>query len=66
MRFAPTKKQLASRHTRRLRTMRVQLLDMARQWDELDQFCMNRLEELADAIESTAVDLTDDDGKDVL
>lgn len=41
---APTKKQLASRHMRRLRTMREQVL-----------------EDLADAMESTASNLLDDD-----
>lgn len=58
---APTKRQLASRHMRRLRTMREQILDMAKQWDELDQFCVNELGNLADAIETTAAGMLDDD-----
>lgn len=58
---APTKKQLASRHTRRLRTIREQILDMARQWEDLDQFCVNELETLANSVENVAVNLLDDD-----
>lgn len=58
----PTKKQLAARHVRRLRTLRKQILEMAEQWEELDQFCVNRLVELADQTESCAVDLIDDAG----
>lgn len=59
----PTKRQLASRHMRRLRTMREQLLNMACQWEDLDQFCVNELEGLADTVENVAVGLMDDDGK---
>lgn len=59
----PTKKQLAARHIRRLRTMRKQLLDMSRQWEDLDQFCVNDLEDLADSVEGVAATLIDD-GKD--
>ena len=58
---APTKKQLASRHVRRLRTMREQLLDMSRQWEDLDQFCVNELEDLAGSLEGAAATLRDDD-----
>lgn len=57
----PTKKQLASRHVRRLRTMRAHLLDMAAQWEELDQFCVNELEGLADTTESVAAGILDDE-----
>ena len=56
----PTKRQLAARHVRRLRTMRTQLLDMSSQWKDLDQFAVNRLEELADQVENTACDLQED------
>lgn len=59
----PTKRQLASRHMRRLRTMREQLLNLARQWEDLDQFCVNEFEGLADTVENVAVRLMDDDGK---
>lgn len=58
---APTKKQLASRHVRRLRTMRQQLLDMSAQWDDLDQFCVNDLADLAEAVEGVAATLLDDE-----
>ena len=47
---------------RRLRTMREQLLSMAAQWEDLDQFCVNELEGLADTVENVAVGLKDDDG----
>ena len=58
---APTKKQLASRHVRRLRTMREQLLDMSRQWEDLDQFCVNDLTDLAETVEGVAATLLDDE-----
>lgn len=57
---APTKKQLAARHRRTLRTMRVKVLAMAEQWEDLDQFCVNELEALADGIEVSAAGLIDD------
>lgn len=57
----PTKKQLSARHVRRLRTFRKQALELAAQWEEIDQFCANRLAELADQVEECAVDLIDDD-----
>lgn len=57
----PTKKQLSARHVRRLRTFRKQALELAEQWKEIDQFCANRLVELADQVEECAVDLIDDD-----
>jgi hypothetical protein len=57
---APTVKQLAARHVRRLRTMRKQLLEMSSQWDDLDQFNMTQLETLADQAEQIAVDLVGD------
>lgn len=56
----PTKKQLAARHVRRLRTMREQLQLMSRQWEELDQFCVNELEGLADSVEGVASGLLDE------
>lgn len=58
---APTKKQLASRHVRRLRTMRQQLLDMSSQWEDLDQFCVNDLTDLAETVEGVAATLLDDE-----
>ncbi|WP_312566152.1 hypothetical protein [Comamonas sp.] len=53
----PTKKQLAAQHTRRLKTMQKQLMAMAEQWEDLDQFCVNTLVELADQAEKTGTDL---------
>lgn len=60
---APTKKQLAARHTRRLRTLRESVLQMAEQWEELDQFCTNELVGLADSIETVAVSLKEDESE---
>ncbi len=56
---APTVKQLASRHIRRLRTMREKLLDMGGQWDGLDQFNMGELERIADLCEEVAASMVD-------
>lgn len=58
--MTPARKKLAARHVTRLRTMRKGLLEMAAQWDDVDQFCMNTLEELADQAENVAVNLVDD------
>ena len=57
---APTKRQLAARHLRRLRTMRNQLIEMAAPWEDLDQFAVNRLTELVEQAEEVAVDLVED------
>lgn len=54
-----TRKQLASRHVRRLRTIRKQLLEMSAQWEDLDQFNVNELETLADKAEVVAINLID-------
>ena len=56
----PSKKQLAARHARRLKTMQMQLMVMAEQWEDLDQFCVNKLEELADQAEKAATDLKEE------
>ena len=58
---APTAKQLSSRHVRTLRTFRKRVIDMAAQWEDVDQFCLNRLSELVDELEQAAVDITHDD-----
>ncbi|GKS97017.1 hypothetical protein [Acidovorax sp. SUPP2825] len=58
---APTKKQLAARHIRRLKTMRESVLQMAEQWEDLDQYCVNELGGLADSIETVALALKDDE-----
>jgi len=52
-----TEKQLASRHVRRLRTTRKRLLEMSEQWEDLDQFNVNTLAELADTAERAGMDL---------
>lgn len=57
---APTIKQLASRQRRTLATMRKKVQEMAAQWEDLDQFCVNELTALADNIEVTANGLVDD------
>ena len=62
---APTHRQLAAGQIRSLRAMRKKLIDMAAQWDEVDQFCMNTLAELADHCETVAVDLVDDSAPEV-
>lgn len=56
----PSKKQLAAQHSRRLKTMQKQLMSMAEQWEDLDQFCVNALVELADQAEKTATELKED------
>ena len=58
---APTKKQLAARHMRRLRTMQEQILAMSRQWEDLDQFCVNALDGLAETVETVSGELLDED-----
>lgn len=40
--------------------MRNKVIDMSSQWEDLDQFSLNRLEELSDAIENTCLDLIED------
>lgn len=57
---APTRRQLAAGQIRSLRAMRRKVLAMAAQWDEVDQFSMNVLEELADRCEAVAADLIED------
>ena len=60
MSTAPTKKQLAARHKRRLQTMRQKLQDMAREWDDLDEFCVNELSGLAESTYVVSQSLIDD------
>jgi len=56
----PTHKQLASRHAMRLRTMRKQLLDMAAQWEDVDQFNVAQLTDLVGYTDSVATCLAAD------
>lgn len=50
----PTVKQLASRHARRLQTLSKQVLEMSCEWDDVDQFNMNILEDLHDKMKDVA------------
>lgn len=55
-----TKKQIAAGHVRRLRTMRKALLEMAKQWEDVDEFNISQLTELADRAEAVAVELIEE------
>ncbi|WP_324622698.1 hypothetical protein [Delftia lacustris] len=55
-----SKKQLAGYHRRRLVTMQKQVLEMSREWEDLDQFCVNELEKLADQVKEAAAGLAED------
>lgn len=57
---APTAKQLAGRQRRTLRAMREKLLEMAEQWEELDEFNKTRLTEIADLCEEVAAEQVDE------
>ena len=58
-----TDKQLAGHQRRTLRTMRERLLKMAGEWDGVDQFNMNQLQDLADSCETVAAEMTAVDPK---
>lgn len=55
-----TKKQIAAGQVRRLRTMRKALLEMATQWEDVDEFNISQLTELADQAETVAVNLIEE------
>ncbi|WP_447588690.1 hypothetical protein [Aquipseudomonas campi] len=55
----PTKKQIAGHQRRSLRAMSAKLQAMAREWDDVDQFCVNRLTEAAEQLDDVAADLTE-------
>lgn len=55
-----TQKQIAAGHVRRLRTIRKNLLAMAAQWDDVDEFNVTRLTELAEQAEEVAVTLVNE------
>lgn len=55
-----TQKQLVGYHRRRLATIQKKLLDMSREWEDLDQFCVNELEKLADQVKEAAAGLAED------
>jgi hypothetical protein len=52
-----TEKQMAAGQVRSLRAIRKKLLNMATQWDDVDQFNMTQLEELADHAERVATEM---------
>ena len=53
----PTPKQMSSRHARQLKTMAKKILDLSKQWDEVDQYNLRILEELHDKMHDVARDL---------
>jgi hypothetical protein len=55
-----TEKQIAAGQVRSLRAIRRKLLNMAEQWDGVDQFNMTQLEELADQAEKVATEMVPD------
>lgn len=57
--MTPSRKQISARHVRRLRTIRNHLLEMAEQWEDVDQFNVNELNDLADKTEAVAINLFD-------
>jgi hypothetical protein len=58
-----TDKQLAGNQRRSLRKMRARLLEMAAEWDGVDQFNLSQLTELADKVEEVAVGMISDEGE---
>lgn len=52
-----TSKQIAAGQVRSLRALRKKLLNMAAQWEDVDQFNMSQLEELADHAERIALEM---------
>ena len=55
----PTPKQMSSRHARQLETMAKRILDLSKQWDEVDQYNLRILEELHDKMQSVAKEMRD-------
>ena len=62
----PTPKQMSSRNARQLKTMAKKILDLSKQWDEVDQYNLRILEELHDKMHDVARDLreTENDRQD--
>lgn len=58
---APTAKQLAAAQVRTLRAMRERLLQMADQWEGVDEFNRTRLTELADLADEIGGEFVPDD-----
>lgn len=55
-------RQLAGNQRRTLRAMRKRLLDMAAEWDGVDQFNAAELERLADLAEEVAAGMVAEEG----
>lgn len=55
-------RQLAGNQRRTLRSMRKRLLDMAAEWDGVDQFNAAELERLADLAEEVAAGMVAEEG----
>lgn len=55
-----TPKQIAAGQVRSLRTIRKKLLNMASQWEDVDEYNINQLSELAKRAEEVAISLVDD------
>lgn len=56
-----TQRQLAGNQRRTLRAMRARLLSMAADWDEIDQFNVSKLTEIADTVEVVAAEMVPDE-----
>ncbi|WP_418648855.1 hypothetical protein ACNQFN_11345 [Thauera butanivorans] len=53
----PSKRQIAAAQRRTLKTMRAKLLDMAAQWADVDEYCVNILTDAAETLLSAHTDL---------
>ncbi len=51
------KRRLSAGQIRTLRSMRKKLLDMACMWEDIDEYNRSVLSELADRIETTAIEI---------
>lgn len=56
-----TKKQIAAGQRRSLESMRERVINMQRDWDGVDQCCVNFLGDLAEKIQETSKLLIDDE-----
>lgn len=54
-----TKKQMAAHQRRTLKSIKAKLIDMSCEWDGVDQYSMNSLNELAEKVQETADFLLD-------
>lgn len=54
-----TKKQIAAGQVRSLRAIRNKLQNMAKQWEDVDEYNISQFTELADHVEDVAVKLVE-------